>query len=143
MRPVPPAVVERRKKLLRKLGIAVSALMVLLVVAVFALIVRSESAHDEAKCPFARRGQQQLDELVVIEEARRCVPEAEERRWLIARAGKPAFEFARKRLPLGLFTHEETNTKLVRDEQGLVVLTLNVRGLGPTEFREVDAPDRQ
>ena len=142
MRPVPPAVVERRKKLLRKMGIAVSALMVLMVVAIFLLIVRSESAHDEAKCPFARRSQQALDELVVIEEARRCVPEAEERRWLIARPGKPPLEFARKRLPLGLFNHKETHTKLERDKKGLVVLTLNVGGVGPTEFREADAPDR-
>ena len=142
MRPVPPAVVERRKKLLRKMGIAVSLLMVLLVMAVFALIVSSESAHDEAKCPVARRGQQPLGELVVIEEARRCVPEAEERRWLIARPDKPPFEFARKRLPLGLFNHKETNAKLERDKKGFVVLTLNVGGVGPTEFREADAPDR-
>jgi hypothetical protein len=140
MRPVPPRVVERRKQLLRKMGIAVSALMVVMVVAIFALILRSESAHDEAKCPFARRSQEPLADLVVIEEARRCVPEAEERRWLIARPGKPPFEFARKRLPLGLFTHKDTNTKLTRDKQGLVVLTLNVPSIGPTEFREVDAP---
>lgn len=142
MRPVPAQVVQRRKQLLRRMGIAVSALMVLMVVAIFALIVRSESAHDEAKCPFAPRRQEQLAELVVIEEARRCVPEAEERRWLIARPGKAPFEFARKRLPLGLFTHEETNTKLVRDKQGFVVLTLSVPSLGPTEFRELDAPER-
>jgi hypothetical protein len=142
MRPVPPAVVERRKKLLRTMGIAVSALMVVLVLAVFALIVRSERAHDETRCPFGRRSQQALDELVVIEETRRCVPEAEERRWLLARPGKPPFEFARKRLTIGLFTHPKTHTELTRDKQGLVVLTLHVGGVEPTEFREADAPDR-
>jgi hypothetical protein len=140
MRPVPQAVVERRKRLVRKMGIAVSALMVLMVLSVFALIVRSERAHDETRCPFARRSQQALADLVVIEEARRCVPEAEERRWLIARGGKPPFEFARKRLPIGLFNHADTKVKLDRDKQGLVVMTLNVGGVGPTEFREADAP---
>jgi hypothetical protein len=132
----------RRKKLLRRIGIAVSVLMVVMVVTIFALIVRSERAHDEARCPFARKSQEALGELVLIEEARRCVPEAEERRWLIARPGKPPFEVGRKRLPLGLFAHPKTHVKAERDKQGLVVLTLNVEGVGHTEFREIDAPDR-
>lgn len=136
----PPSMLhERRKKTLRMLGIAMSGLMVALVLVIFGFIVRSESAHDEAKCPFARKDERAVGEVLVVEEARRCVPEAEEHRWLVMRDGK-AIEFARKRLHTESF--EQASWSAEADENGLVVLRLSVADKEVAEFREVDAPDR-
>jgi hypothetical protein len=134
----PSQLYEKRKKALRTVGIVLSALMVAAVVIIFMFIVRSESAHDEASCPFVKRSERTFEDMLVVEEARSCVPEAEERRWLLAREGKPQVEFARKRLPKEHFTEGRAVWVLELDAAKKVVLKLRVDGAEISEFREAD-----
>jgi len=129
---------ERRRKLVRKLGMLVSGLMVVLVVSIFGLVLRSESAHDEASCPFRARSERELRSALVREEMRTCVPEAEEHRWLLSRPGKAEIELGRKRLPTERFTSARTRWTLTEDEAQRVVLRIEVDGKMLSEFREAD-----
>lgn len=119
-----------------------SGLMVLTILVIFGLIVRSESAHNEDKCPFAKRGERSLGDIRVVEESRSCVPEAEERRWIVERSGQPPFELARKRLDKARFTDERFAWKLEQDERKLLVIKLEVDGELSSEFHEADAVKR-
>lgn len=129
---------ERRQALLRRVGFFASGLMVLLVVAIFAFVVRSERAHDEARCPFTTLGERTLAGATVIEESRRCVPEAEEHRWLLVRGGGAKLELGRKRLPRASFAAERTKWKLREDETQRLVLEIEVDGAPFSDFREAD-----
>lgn len=129
---------ERRQKFVRKLGMAVSGLMVVLVVTIFALVLRSESAHDEASCPFQELSERKLKSATVREQMRACVPEAEEHRWLLSRDGKPEVELGRKRLPKERFTATRTKWTLSPDEGNEVILRIEVDGQMLSEFREAD-----
>jgi len=133
-------IAEQRQALVRKLGIAVSALMVVLVVTVFVLVVRSESAHDETKCPFSKLSERVIGTATVIEETRSCVPEAEERRWLVQRGGQKPVEFGRKRLPKERFTADRTKWSLTEDKNKQLLLNIEVDGHPFSEFREADLP---
>jgi len=135
-------VAERRQALVRKLGMAVSALMVVLVVSIFALVVRSERAHDEVSCPFTKLSERSLGAATVIEESRSCVPEAEERRWLVQRQGKSLVELGRKRLPKERFTADRTKWTLTLDKGQQLLLNIEVDGRPLSEFREADLPPR-
>lgn len=131
---------ERRQALIRRIGIIASALMAVLVLVVFALVVRSESAHDEASCPFALVGERAVGEAMVIEEARSCVPEAEEHRWLLRRPGQTTVELGRKRLPRERFDKSRTQWKLSEDKNKQVVLEIQVDGRPFSAFHEADLP---
>lgn len=120
---------------------ALSGLMVLSVLIVFGLIVRSESAHDEGKCPFAKRSERSLGSAVVVEETRSCVPEAEERRWIVQRPGQAPLEFARKRLDKGRFSDQRFSWKLEEDAQQKLVIKLAVDGALASEFHEADVTE--
>jgi hypothetical protein len=135
----PSDLYEKRKKALRTVGIVLSALMVVAVLAILLFIVRSESAHDELSCPFTRRSERTLEGAVVVEETRSCLPEAEERRWLVSRNGGTPHEFARKRLPKEHFSDDRAVWVLSLDAQKQVVLTLRVDGKVASEFHEADS----
>ena len=135
----PSDLYEKRKKALRTVGIVLSALMVVAVLAILLFIVRSERAHDEMSCPFARRSERTLEGAVVVEETRSCLPEAEERRWLVSRNGSAPLEFARKRLPKEHFSGDRAVWVLSLDDKKQVVLTLRVDGKVASEFHEADA----
>ena len=128
--------------MLRRLGIALSAIMVLTVVAVFLLILRTERAHDEATCPFQRGAEQTFSEGRVIEEQRSCVPEVEERRYLLERTGQKPYEFARKRLGTQFFKDNRYEWKVVEDDKKRIRLRVIVDGKLSSEFREEDAVTR-
>jgi hypothetical protein len=138
----PPPILEKRRKLLRNIGIGLSALMVVTMLVIFGLIVRSESAHDESSCPFKKLSERSVGQARVMEEARSCLPQVEERRWLLERPGSPAFEFARKRLDKARFAPEHFQWKLEEDAQHLVVLRLEVDGQLLSESHEADARQR-
>ena len=123
--------------MLRILGMTASALMVLGVLIVFALIVRTERAHDETLCKFAPLSRRTLGEVEVIEERRSCLPELEERRYLVRR-GAQAYELARKRLPSAHFSAERYAWKLREDKPGMLVIELDVDGKLSSEFHEED-----
>ena len=132
------ALEARRKRTLRRLGMVASGLMVLGVLIVLALIIRTERAHDEARCKFAQLSQRTLGAVEVVEERRRCLPELEERRYLVRRGAEGAYELARKRLPPSLFAAERYAWKLREDESGLLVIELDVDGKRSSEFHEED-----
>ena len=132
---------ERRQLLLRRVGIAASALMVVLVISILAFVVRSESAHDESQCRFSKLGERAFAGAIVSEETRRCVPEAEEHRWLVQRNGRAPIEFGRKRLPRERFTPERTKWTLTEDKGKQLILNIVVDGHPFSEFREVDIRD--
>jgi hypothetical protein len=134
---------EKRRTFVKRIGMAVSALMVLTMLVIFGLIVRSERAHDEGRCPFSAIGEQTLAGVRVVEEARTCLPQVEEHRWLVARPGKDTYELARKRLDRARFSKERFRWSLSQDEKQLLVLTIEVDGALSSEFREEDAVRRE
>jgi hypothetical protein len=132
------ALAAQRKRMLRILGMTASALMVLGVLVVFALIVRTERAHDEERCKFAPLSRRTLGEVEVVEERRSCLPELEERRYLVRRGVQAAYELARKRLPSAHFTAERYAWKLREDKPGMLVIEIDVDGKLSSEFHEED-----
>jgi len=138
----PSPIHERRRKFVKTLGMALSGLMVLTVLVIFGLILRSESAHDEASCPFEPHAERSLGDARVIEESRSCVPEAEERRWLVERPGQKPYELARKRLDKARFSDQRFVWKLSHDDKQQLVIKLEVDGVLLSEFHEADAAKR-
>ncbi|HEY6881046.1 MAG TPA: hypothetical protein VI299_23635 [Polyangiales bacterium] len=135
----PPRVHEQRKRILKYVGMALSALMVLTVLTVLTLIVRNESAHDEAKCPFTQVSERPFDGGYVIEQQRSCVNGISERRYLLTRPGKPQFELARKRLASERFEGTRYHWEATTDAQKRVVIKMILDGKPSSEFREEDA----
>src|SRR5262245_35659916 len=118
----PSPLLAKRRQLLRNIGIGLSALMVITVLIIFGLIVRSESAHDEASCPFKKLSERTLGDALVVEETRSCLPQVEERRWLVSRQdGGAALEFARKRADKARFSPEHFSWKLEEDAEHKLV----------------------
>jgi hypothetical protein len=124
-----------QKRLVKRIGMGASALSVLLVLGVFALIVRTESAHDEASCPFSAGGAQTLGDASVREERRVCMAGVEERRYVLTRAGK-SYELGRKRYPASRFADFRW---ALRDDRDGLVLELFVEGKLESEFHDADA----
>jgi hypothetical protein len=123
---------------LRLIGIVMSSLMVLTVLAIFVLIVRTERAHDESRCAFAPHSERLLDGVRVLEDARSCLPELEERRYQVERAPAPRFELARKRLSRAQFAADRYRWTLRQDAAHKLVLRIEVDGKLSSEFFEQD-----
>jgi hypothetical protein len=138
----PPIVHEKRKRVLKYIGMALSALMVLTVLTVFALIVRNESAHDEQGCPFKPAGERPFDGGKVVEQKRTCVNGISEHRYLVERPSQKSFELARKRLASDRFEGGRYRWELKTDDKKRVVLNVFVDGKPSSEFREEDAVPR-
>ncbi|HEX6241111.1 MAG TPA: hypothetical protein VFZ61_09475 [Polyangiales bacterium] len=132
------ALKARQQRILRRLGITASALMVIGVLTVLVLIVRTESAHDEERCRFEPVTQRSLAGAEVLEERRSCLPEVEERRYLVQRAGRPAYELARKRLAHAQFAPERYVWKLREEAPQQLVLEIEIDGKPFSEFHEQD-----
>lgn len=135
----PAAIHERRRKIMRYVGMALSAGMVLLVLGVLVAILLNESAHNEESCPFTAVGERAFAEGKVLEEQRSCVKEFAERRYLIARQGKPTYELARKRLASDRFDDARYKWELHADDKGRLTIKMLVDGKLSSEFREEDA----
>lgn len=127
-----------QKRLVRRLGMVLSALMVVLVVTVLFLIVRTERAHDESACKFSVHSRRDLGATQVIEERRSCLPELEERRYLVQRAGVDRFELARRRLDSARFASDRYKWSLREDEKHKLVLRIDVDGALLSESFEED-----
>ena len=134
----PTAVHEQRRKTLRRVGMALSALMVLTVLSVFVLILRNESAHEETACPFKGWSERAFDGGVVYEEQRSCVEGITERRYRVVRAGAPGYELARKRLASDRFEQPRYRWDLVTDPGKKLILKIYVDDKVSSEFREED-----
>jgi hypothetical protein len=127
-----------QKRFVRRLGMGLSALMVVLVLSVLFLIVRTEHAHDESACKFATYSRRDLGAAQVIEERRRCMPNLEERRYLVQRAGAQRFELARRRLDSARFASDRYKWSLREDAQQKLVLRIDVDGALLSESFEED-----
>lgn len=130
----------RQKRVLRRVGMGISALMVLLVLITFGFIVRNERAHDESRCKFVEHSTKRLGATRVVEERRSCLPDVEERRYLVQRPDAKAFELARKRMPEAQFKAERYTWSLREDDQRRVILRIDVDGKLRSEFFEEDVP---
>lgn len=143
MSEVPPnspsaAFKARQKRILRGLGITASALMVVGVLTVLVLIVRTERAHDEERCKFEPLDRRALADAEVLEERRNCLPEVEERRYLVQRAERPLYELARKRLSSAQFAPDRYVWKLREEAPQQLVLEIEIDGKPFSEFHEQD-----
>lgn len=134
----PKEIHARRRKFVRRLGMVLSGLMVGLVLTVFVLILRSESAHDEASCPFTAASERMQGEVRIVEERRECVDNVEERRWLVARSGQSIYELARKRLEKSSFSQDRFSWKVEENAQKKLSIHLIVDGKSLSEFHEED-----
>jgi hypothetical protein len=84
-----------RRAVLVTLGVAPAVVAVF----VFVFMARSEVAFDEATCPFVNGATRTVAEGVAVrEDARRCQPEVEERRWVLLRDGEAPVPIGRRRL---------------------------------------------
>jgi hypothetical protein len=137
----PPALHERRRKTLRVVGMLVSALMVLTVLTVLALIFRNERAHDEDTCPFQAWSERTFPGGKVFEEQRNCIENITERRYRVARGDKPAFELARKRLSSDRFAQDRYRWEL-DGVNGTITVRVFVDDKLSSEFREEDMVSR-
>ena len=133
----PPAMHERRRKTLRVVGMAVSALMVLTVLAVFVLIFRNERAHDEDTCPFQAWSERAFSNGTVFEEQRNCIENITERRYRVVRGDQPGFELARKRLSSDRFAQDRYRWEIGETGQRIVIKVFVDERLS-SEFREED-----
>lgn len=133
----PPALHERRRKTLRVVGMAVSALMVLTVLTVLALIFRNERAHDEDTCPFRAWSERTFAGGTVFEEQRNCIENITERRYRVVRDAQPSFELARKRLSSDRFAQDRYRWEL-EDKDDTITIRVYVDNRLSSEFREED-----
>jgi hypothetical protein len=108
------------------------------VLSILFFIVRTERAHDESRCKFAVYSRRDLGATQVIEERRSCLPELEERRYLVQRSGRESYELARKRMPVAQFTSDRYTWTLREDEKHKLVLRIDVDGKLRSEFHEED-----
>jgi hypothetical protein len=135
----PPPVHEQRKRILKYVGMALSALMVLTVITVLTLIVRSESAHSDETCPFTPVGERPFEGGKIMEQQRSCLEGLSERRYLVERPGAKSYELARKRLASERFDAQRYNWNVTVEGAKGVVLKVFVDGKLSSEFREEDA----
>ena len=133
----PPALHERRRKTLRVVGMAVSALMVVTVLGVLALIFRNERAHDEETCPFRAFSERAFAGGTVYEEQRNCIDNITERRYRVVRDNQPGFELARKRLSSDRFAQDRYRWEL-EDKGNNITIRVFVDDRLSSEFREED-----
>jgi hypothetical protein len=127
-----------QKRALRGVGITLSVVMVVMMLSILFLIVRTERAHDEGACKFALSSQRDLGSVQVIEERRSCLPELEERRYLVQRSGSERYELTRKRLPKAHFATDRYKWTLREDDKHLLVLRIDVDGALLSESFEED-----
>ena len=80
-----------------------------------------------------------LGKATVVEQSRSCLPELEERRYLVERPGAKSFELARKRLPRANFAADRYVWTLREDKNQQLVVRINLNGKLMSEFFEEDA----
>lgn len=117
----------------------------LLAIGIFVFIARFQLAHDEGRCPFHEVETRVVSpDLRVREDARRCLEEIEEHRWLVLRTGAEPLELGR--FPLEAEQTERGFPWTAELEDARVVVTITNEGRGELVFREPGAsgaePDR-
>jgi hypothetical protein len=111
-------------------------------VAILGFVLVTERAHDSDACPFREVTRREVGpSLAVIEAARRCVADIEERRWTIVRDGR-ARVLGNRRLERDAFSSARYHwtAELSGDE---VRVTVTNQGHGHVVFREGTPDERR
>lgn len=117
----------------------VGALPAVFALFIFGFIVRYGWAHDEGRCPFHEVETRSVGSGVSVrEDARRCMDEVEDHRWLVLREGAEPLDLGRYPLEAALvdvgFPWE------ARLEEGRVVVDVTNEGHGTFTLREPAPP---
>jgi hypothetical protein len=105
-------------------------------IAIFAFILLTEKAHDEASCPFGELTRRTASEGVeVIEESRRCIDDVEERRFVVVRNGQRQ-AIGERRFAPALFAPDVYSWEIKVSEQGETHVRVAQKGHGAVVFRE-------
>lgn len=111
-------------------------------IAIFAFILLTETAHDEASCPFQELTRRTASEGVdVIEESRRCIDDVEERRFVVVRDGRRQ-AIGERRFAPALFAPEVYSWEIKVSEQGETHVRVAQKGHGAVVFREGTESER-
>ena len=113
-------------------------------IVIFALIARSELAHDESRCPYSEAELREITPHKSIrEESRLCEPGVEDHRWVLLEDGQEPLELGRRRLASEHWARGYAWTAAERQEEGdderRVRLEIRNVGLEPRVFREPPA----
>jgi hypothetical protein len=113
-----------------------------LAIGIFVFIARFGMAHDESRCPFREVETRRVATgLEVREEARRCLPEVEEHRWLVLREGGEPRELGR--YPRRTAQPGQGLPWRARERDGRVIVTVTNVGRGDIVFREPPPDHRE
>ena len=109
-------------------------------VLILAFILRVEFAHDEGRCPFAEVGRRALDGgVAVVEQARSCLPDVQERRFVVVRGQARTIVGSRRFAPAAFGEGYSWRAEL--SEEGEVSIHLVNPGHPDRSFREGTAAD--
>jgi len=109
---------------------------------ILAFILRMEYAHDEQRCPFSPVDTRRLEGgIVVREEARTCLADVEERRFIVERAGASTLLGSRRFAPAAFGPGYSWRAEL--SEAGEVSVTIRNPGHGERAYREGTAEDEE
>lgn len=126
---------HRRGGWKRPILIVIATAPILVAVAAFVFMARTELAFDEASCPFVDGEARGVSEGVSVrEDARECRDGVEEHRWVLLREGEAPVEIGRRRLESRYF--EGTYAWSATEENGQVRIEIRNPGQEPRSFRE-------
>ena len=110
-------------------------------IGIFVFVLGSESAHDEARCPFHEiRRATVAPALIVVEDGRICVGDVEERRWTLMRAGR-ASVLGLRRLDRAAFAPVGYRWTATLSDANEVRVVVDTPGYGEVLFREGTATE--
>lgn len=109
---------------------------------VLVFILRTESAHDESQCPYQEVTQRTLaDGATIVEQRRSCLPQVEERRFLLRRETHQQV-LGRRRFDPSAFAGPEYAWDAGVRESGEVHMFVQNPGHGGVSFREGRADEK-
>lgn len=115
--------------------VALGVLPAFLAIGILVFIARFSIAHDESRCPYHEVETREVGAGIRIrEDARRCIPEVEEHRWVAIREGRPELELGR--FPLEQAQIERGFPWAATIEEGRAIVTVQNEGEGELVFRE-------
>jgi hypothetical protein len=110
---------------------------------IFAFIVLTESAHDEARCPYSELARRELASgIAVVEHVRSCVRDVEEHRYTLLRNGATRV-LGERRFERSAFTADRYSWTATISEQGEVQVVVRNRGHADLLLREGTKDERE
>jgi hypothetical protein len=110
---------------------------------IFAFIVITESAHDDARCPYRELARRELAAgVAVVEHVRSCVRDVEEHRYTLLR-GAGSRVLGERRFERAAFAAENYSWTATISEQGEVQVVVRNRGHADLLLREGTEDERE